>query len=55
MTVSTNIVIFTERPGHARKIAACVKGYDMIVAVGGDGTVGDVNSLYWAARGTSPH
>jgi diacylglycerol kinase (ATP) len=34
----------TERPGHAREIAAKATGYDTLVAVGGDGTVGEVIS-----------
>ncbi|VGO15836.1 Diacylglycerol kinase [Pontiella desulfatans] len=35
-------VVFTERPRHAREIAAECNGYDIIAAVGGDGTVGEV-------------
>jgi len=37
-------VVFTECPGHARELAISATGYDTIAAVGGDGTVGDVNS-----------
>ena len=37
-------VMFTERPGHAREIAASCNGYAIIAAVGGDGTVGEVIS-----------
>jgi YegS/Rv2252/BmrU family lipid kinase len=35
-------VIFTERPLHAVEIASSVKEYDIIAAVGGDGTVNEV-------------
>ncbi|PLV59095.1 diacylglycerol kinase family protein [Thermotoga sp. KOL6] len=37
-------VIFTKKPGHAVEISrdACMKGYDRIVAMGGDGTVNEV-------------
>ena len=34
----------TKRPGHAREIAIEADGYDTLVAVGGDGTVGEVIS-----------
>jgi diacylglycerol kinase (ATP) len=34
----------TERQGHAREIAASAQGYDIIAAVGGDGTVGEILS-----------
>jgi len=37
-------VVFTERLGHAREIAASCNGYEIIAAVGGDGTVGEVIS-----------
>ena len=37
-------VVLTEYAGHAREIAASVTGYDMLVAVGGDGTVGEIIS-----------
>jgi len=37
-------VVFTERPGHAREIATASNGYDIVAAVGGDGTVGEVIS-----------
>jgi len=37
-------VMITERPGHAREIAESCNGYDIIAAVGGDGTVGEVIS-----------
>jgi diacylglycerol kinase (ATP) len=36
--------IVTERPGHAREITASAEGYSTFVAVGGDGTVGEVMS-----------
>lgn len=37
-------VRLTERPGHATELAreAATQGYDMVVAVGGDGTIGEV-------------
>ena len=41
----------TEAPGHAIELAksAAIKGYDMVVAVGGDGTLNEVvNGLYQA-------
>lgn len=34
--------VMTERTGHAAEIAAAARGYDVIVAVGGDGTVHEV-------------
>ena len=37
-------VIFTERPGHAREIAARCDDCEILAAVGGDGTVGEVIS-----------
>lgn len=40
---STDIII-TKRPGHAREIAMTADGYQIIAAVGGDGTVGEVMS-----------
>jgi diacylglycerol kinase (ATP) len=36
--------VFTERQGHAREIAASAEDYNVLVAVGGDGTVGEVQS-----------
>jgi diacylglycerol kinase (ATP) len=35
-------VIVTERPGHACEIAVSADGYEILAAVGGDGTVGEV-------------
>jgi diacylglycerol kinase (ATP) len=32
----------TKRQGHAREIAAAAEGYDILAAIGGDGTVGEV-------------
>ena len=37
-------VVFTERPGHAREIAARCDDCEILAAVGGDGTVGEVIS-----------
>jgi YegS/Rv2252/BmrU family lipid kinase len=37
-------VHFTSCQGHAREIAASAQGYDILAAVGGDGTVGEVMS-----------
>ena len=40
---------FTEAPGHARELAktAVAKGYELVVSVGGDGTINEVvNGLY---------
>lgn len=36
--------VITQRPGHAREITISADGYDVIVAVGGDGTVREVIS-----------
>ena len=44
-------VITTERPGHALEIATSASGYDALVAVGGDGTVGEVISGIMDSRG----
>ena len=45
-------VIVTERPGHAREIAAARGDYEILAAVGGDGTAGEVMSGIMARRGT---
>lgn len=37
-------VRFTQRQEHAREIATSAKGYDILTAVGGDGTAGEVIS-----------
>jgi len=37
-------IMITQRPGHARDIAASAKGYDIIAAVGGDGTASEILS-----------
>jgi diacylglycerol kinase (ATP) len=42
--IATEDVHFTERQGHAREIAAATEGYDVLAAVGGDGTVGEIMS-----------
>jgi len=43
-TVSSQDVHFTTHNNHARELARNVEGYQLIVAVGGDGTVGEVIS-----------
>ena len=48
---------FTVRPGHARTMAgeALAAGYEMVVAVGGDGTASEVVSAFFdGARNRSP-
>ncbi|MEE9369392.1 MAG: diacylglycerol kinase family protein [Pontiella sp.] len=47
-------VMITERAGHAEQIAAAADGYDIIVAVGGDGTVGEVISGIMKRTGIRP-
>ena len=42
--IAAEDVRFTERQGHAREIAASAEGYDVLAAVGGDGTVGELMS-----------
>ena len=37
-------VVFTEYPGHAKKITKDSSGYDIIIAAGGDGTISEVVS-----------
>lgn len=41
-------VAYTERPGHGRELAraAALEGFDLLVAVGGDGTLGEVVDGY---------
>ena len=56
LSVSFDLVQ-TERPGHATELAqrAAADGYDVVVAVGGDGTVNEVlNGLLADSRGTAP-
>src|SRR4030043_1875851 len=46
----------TEAPGHAIELAksAAKKGYEIVVSVGGDGTIHEiVNGLYEAGGGTN--
>mgnify|MGYP001555179885 CR=1 FL=1 len=45
----------TERSGHAREIAAAAAGYETLVAVGGDGTVGEVISGVMDRSRVRPH
>jgi len=47
-------MIVTKRLGHAREIAASSEGYDIFVAVGGDGTAGEVISGIMAHQGPRP-
>ncbi len=42
--ISSEDVHFTKGQGHAREIAASAKGYDILTAIGGDGTVGEIMS-----------
>ena len=42
--ISPENIAITTGPGDARRIAAASYGYDLLVAVGGDGTVGEVAS-----------
>ncbi len=46
-------ILFTTQPGHAREIAAAAADYNTIVAVGGDGTVGEV--ITGIMESTEPH
>ncbi len=46
---------FTEHASHARQLAGAAAGFDLIVAVGGDGTVGEVISgIMMAGDGNNP-
>ena len=47
-------VIMTERAGHAEEIAAAENDYEIIAAVGGDGTVGEVISGMMKRAGARP-
>jgi YegS/Rv2252/BmrU family lipid kinase len=40
--VLPHTTVLTEAPGHARELAAASEGHDLVVAVGGDGTVHEV-------------
>ena len=42
--IDSKDVVMTERPGHAREVAASRSDYEIITAVGGDGTVSEVIS-----------
>ena len=52
--ISDADVRVTERSGHAREIARAASGYDTLVAVGGDGTVGEVISGVMDHAGVGP-
>ncbi|MCP4453899.1 MAG: diacylglycerol kinase family lipid kinase [Planctomycetes bacterium] len=47
-------VMVTGRPGHAREIATAIQGYDVLVAVGGDGTIGEIMSGIMDRQGPKP-
>lgn len=47
-------VVHTDYPGHAREIAATRAGYDIVAAVGGDGTVHEVISGIMARKDSRP-
>lgn len=47
-------VVVTDGPGHARQLAASVQGVDILVAVGGDGTIVEVMSGIMDRQGDSP-
>lgn len=47
-------VLVTESPGHARQIAASAKGYEILAAVGGDGTVSEILSGIMEHGGDRP-
>ena len=53
-TIAAEDMIVTERRGDARRIAAAAEGYDILVAVGGDGTVGEVMSAIMEREGAKP-
>ena len=42
--IAPDDIVVTQRPGHAREIAASASGYETIAAVGGDGTGGEIMS-----------
>jgi YegS/Rv2252/BmrU family lipid kinase len=47
--------VLTQHPGHAAELAAAATGYDVVVAVGGDGTVHEVlNGLMAHPSGSRP-
>jgi len=47
-------VHFTKHQGHARELAAAAEGYDILTAIGGDGTVGEVMSGIMAHQEPRP-
>jgi diacylglycerol kinase (ATP) len=52
--IAADAVRVTQRPGHAREIAAHAVAFDVLVAVGGDGTVGEVISGVMDRHGERP-
>lgn len=52
--IDASQVVFTERAGHAEEIAAAAPQHDIIAAVGGDGTVGEVISGIMKRAGEKP-
>jgi len=49
--IDSSDVLVTERAGHAREIAAARRDYEILAAVGGDGTVGEVMSGIMEGQG----
>lgn len=52
--INPDQIIITEKPGHAREIAAARNGCDIIAAVGGDGTAREVISGIMDRQGMKP-
>jgi diacylglycerol kinase family enzyme len=52
--IGSEDVHFTERQGHAREIAVSAEGYDILTAIGGDGTVGEILSGIMAHQDPRP-
>ena len=47
-------LVVTERQAHAVEIASAARGYDVLVAVGGDGTVSEIMTGIMASDGPRP-
>ncbi len=52
--IDPNDTVISKQIGHAREIAACTDDYDILAAVGGDGTVGDIMSGIMDRTGQKP-